>query len=62
VRELAADIMAISTTKPTLFHSILLARFIRFALASLKMRLALLCSAQNKGLIDRLVVVFKFQT
>ena len=32
--EMAADIMATSTTKLTLFHSILLTRFARFALAS----------------------------
>jgi len=35
---MATDIMATSATKLT--HSILLTRFIRFALASLKMRLA----------------------
>jgi len=39
-REMTTDIMATSTTKLTLFHSKLLTRFNRFALASLKMRLA----------------------
>jgi len=37
---MATDIMATSTTELTLFYSILLTRFIRFALASLKLRLA----------------------
>jgi hypothetical protein len=32
-REMATDIMATSTTELTLFHSIRLARFTRFALA-----------------------------
>ena len=46
-REMATDIiMATSTTKLTLFHSILLTRFTRFALASLKMRTISLRSAQ----------------
>jgi len=39
-REMATDTMATSTTKLTLFHSILLARLTHFSLASLKMRLA----------------------
>jgi len=43
---MATDIMATSTTKLTLFHSIRLTRFIRFALASLKLRTILLRSAQ----------------
>ena len=43
-REMATDIMATSTTK--LAHSIILTRFIRFALASLKMRTISLRSAQ----------------
>jgi len=47
VREMATDIMATSTTKPT--HPIRLARFIPFALPSLKMRLASLRSAQVLG-------------
>jgi len=44
---LATDIMTTPTTKTTLFHSILLTRFTRFALSSLKMRLASFCSAQQ---------------
>ena len=43
-RELATDIMVTSTTELT--HPILLTRFIRFALASLKMRIISLRSAQ----------------
>ena len=43
-REMATDIMATSTTK--LAHSIILTRFARFALASLKMRSISLRSAQ----------------
>ena len=46
-REMAADIMATSTTKLTLFHSIRLARLARFARAPLKMRLASLGEAQG---------------
>mgnify|MGYP006108526505 CR=1 FL=1 len=42
--EICTDIMAASTTELT--HSICLARFIRFALASLKMHLASLRSVQ----------------
>ena len=42
---MAADIMATSTTKQT--HSIRLARLVRSARASLKMRLASLCAADN---------------
>jgi len=41
----------LSTTKLTLFHSILLTRFIRFALASLKMRLASLGAGDWKILV-----------
>ena len=46
---MATDIMATSTTKLTLFHSIRLARLVWFARASLKMRLASLRSAQNSA-------------
>jgi len=44
-REMTTDEMATSTTELTLFHSIRLARFIRFALTSLKMRLTSLGAA-----------------
>ena len=44
-REMATDIIATSTTKLT--HSILLTRFTRFALASLKMRLASLGAGRH---------------
>ena len=47
-REMATDIMATSTTK--LAHSIILTRFIRFALASLKMCTISLRSAQDSNL------------
>ena len=50
--EMATDIMATSTTKLTLFHSILLTRFTRFALASLKMRTISLRSAQHQLALD----------
>jgi len=48
-REMATDIMATSTTKLTLFLSILLARFTRFALTSLKC--ASLRSAQRRDML-----------
>ncbi len=50
-REMATDIMATSTTKLT--HPIRLARLVRFARPSLKMRLA--CTAQELATLEKLV-------
>jgi len=47
---MATDIMATSTTKLTLFHSIILTRFVCFALASLKILTNSLRSAQIERL------------
>ena len=52
-REMAIDILATFTTELTLFHSIRLARFIRFALASIKMHLASLGADLRKHQVPR---------
>ena len=55
-REMATDTVATFTTKLTLFHSIriLLARLVRFARPSLKMRLASLAQLPQLGIFENL--------